>query len=285
MKTISFIQPWASLVAIGAKCIETRSWTTPYRGPLAIHASAKYPAEDKTLARSPLFAETLQAGGYDDPTALPLGCVIAVAELSACKRIRGIPDYDRLPDEPELSFGDYRAGRYMWKLVNVKRLPEPVPAKGMLGLWDWPVEKLRTWIWIEIDHQGGDPTLKRRILDSAIINHFLYGHGHIFFCSPESLIEAGDKTARLAGPGAENAGLVRATFAQIMDRFMKYNPRDWRMLLAPLGLSDIELTDLENQIEEGGAGAGGLQIVDRFTIHDKGTRGGAGGLTFGGGAS
>jgi hypothetical protein len=36
-------QPWASLVALGVKSIETRSWSTQYRGPLAIHASTKRP--------------------------------------------------------------------------------------------------------------------------------------------------------------------------------------------------------------------------------------------------
>ena len=38
IKAITLLQPYAALVAIGAKTIETRSWYTPYRGPLAIHA-------------------------------------------------------------------------------------------------------------------------------------------------------------------------------------------------------------------------------------------------------
>jgi activating signal cointegrator 1 len=36
-------QPWASLVALGVKTIETRSWSTKYRGPIAIHAAARRP--------------------------------------------------------------------------------------------------------------------------------------------------------------------------------------------------------------------------------------------------
>lgn len=39
MKAITLTQPWATLVAIGAKKIETRSWATGYRGRLAIHAA------------------------------------------------------------------------------------------------------------------------------------------------------------------------------------------------------------------------------------------------------
>jgi activating signal cointegrator 1 len=39
MKVLTLHQPWASLVALGVKTIETRSWSTKYRGPLAIHAA------------------------------------------------------------------------------------------------------------------------------------------------------------------------------------------------------------------------------------------------------
>ena len=39
MKAISLWQPWASLVATGAKTYETRSWPTKYRGPLVICAA------------------------------------------------------------------------------------------------------------------------------------------------------------------------------------------------------------------------------------------------------
>lgn len=38
MKALTIYQPWATLIAIGAKHIETRSWSTKYRGPLAVHA-------------------------------------------------------------------------------------------------------------------------------------------------------------------------------------------------------------------------------------------------------
>lgn len=37
-RALTLHQPWAQLVALGVKTIETRSWSTSYRGPLAIHA-------------------------------------------------------------------------------------------------------------------------------------------------------------------------------------------------------------------------------------------------------
>jgi hypothetical protein len=39
MKALSLLQPLALLVVIRAKKIETRLWSTPYRGPLLKHAS------------------------------------------------------------------------------------------------------------------------------------------------------------------------------------------------------------------------------------------------------
>jgi hypothetical protein len=43
MKAITLWQPWASFVGLGVKTIETRSWSTRYRGPLAIHAGSRRP--------------------------------------------------------------------------------------------------------------------------------------------------------------------------------------------------------------------------------------------------
>src|SRR3972149_12240119 len=49
MKAISLWQPWASLIAVGAKKYETRSWDTPYRGPLVICASKGGIPKDERL--------------------------------------------------------------------------------------------------------------------------------------------------------------------------------------------------------------------------------------------
>ena len=61
MKAITLRQPWASLVALGVKAIETRSWSTRYRGPLAIHAAARQPIERGE--DGPLSCGTV--GGFD----------------------------------------------------------------------------------------------------------------------------------------------------------------------------------------------------------------------------
>src|SRR6202030_3531482 len=88
MKTLTLTQPWATLVALGAKRIETRSWRTSYRGPLAIHAAKRMPKAAISLCWDTPFRAALEAGGYGpgggtatNPFGLPLGAVIAVTVL------------------------------------------------------------------------------------------------------------------------------------------------------------------------------------------------------------
>jgi hypothetical protein len=38
VKALTIFQPFAAMIATGAKFVENRSWETRYRGPLAIHA-------------------------------------------------------------------------------------------------------------------------------------------------------------------------------------------------------------------------------------------------------
>lgn len=43
MKCLTLHQPYATLLGLSVKRIETRSWSTRYRGPLAIHAGKRKP--------------------------------------------------------------------------------------------------------------------------------------------------------------------------------------------------------------------------------------------------
>jgi len=136
VKALSLTQPWASLVATGAKKIETRSWRTDYRGPLAIHASAEFPREARLLCFTEPFYSALKKANLNanhrPEKVLSLGAIVAVCELADVQVITAA----NVPGEPEGSFGEYRPGRFMWVLENVRRLPRPIPAKGSLGLWE-----------------------------------------------------------------------------------------------------------------------------------------------------
>lgn len=143
MRCITLMQPWATLVALGAKKIETRSWRTPYRGPLAIHAAKSFPKWAREICLEPDFAVEL------GPDTLPLGTIVATCRLVACiptrelqeNRVIQVDPVARCPDfyldETERRFGDYAPGRWAWLLADVEPEPAPVPAKGALGLWEW----------------------------------------------------------------------------------------------------------------------------------------------------
>ena len=140
MKALTLTQPWATLVALQAKRIETRSWHTSYRGPLAIHAAKRMPGSASSLCWEEPFRTTLQAGSYkpennttNNPFGLPLGAVIAVTILTDIQPIT----LENQPPEPEHSFGDYTPGRFAWTFQNIYRLPDPIPTNGTLGLWEW----------------------------------------------------------------------------------------------------------------------------------------------------
>ena len=142
MKCLSLWQPWASLVAIGAKRIETRGWSTSYRGPLAIHAAQKWTRAQAELVQSEPFYTALKPLRIQAPsefshtknlTAVPLGVIIAVCTLVDCVVIR--PGHERVA-EPEQIFGDFRAGRFMWMLADVQQLQQPIPYPGRQSLFD-----------------------------------------------------------------------------------------------------------------------------------------------------
>ena len=142
MKAITLWQPWASLIACGAKKIETRSWATKYRGPLAIHAAKNYNTPKcawqepfKTgLAKAGMFTE--YPGGKLGFSLRHNGCVIAIADLVDCIEMTRM-DIVTMVSEQEFEFGNYEPGRFMWLMENVRPI-EPVPAKGMQRLWEWP---------------------------------------------------------------------------------------------------------------------------------------------------
>jgi hypothetical protein len=147
MKAITLTQPWATLVAIGAKRIETRSWRTDYRGPLAIHAAKGATTDVIRLAFGEPFKSVLNVAGYKLFSSCPRGALVATCQLVDCVRITNKREiygyiismgYNVVipPDHPECDFGDYTPGRFAWLLSDVQELPKPVPARGALGLWE-----------------------------------------------------------------------------------------------------------------------------------------------------
>lgn len=95
MKLLSLWEPWATLMALGAKKIETRSWSTSYRGWLAIQAAKCWNADCQRWVCEDIFVEALEphygAGHAHDglwldemKRSLPRGHIVAVVNLIDC---------------------------------------------------------------------------------------------------------------------------------------------------------------------------------------------------------
>jgi hypothetical protein len=149
MKAITIWQPWASLIMMGAKQFETRSWETKHRGPLAIHAGASRHTVDLIYSH-PIIRTHYQANQMLDERILPFSAVLGIALLVECfevqpgvwgemtrmKTIRNPPKENWLRED-ERHLGDFTPGRFAWELRVIEIFRSPIPARGSQGLWNW----------------------------------------------------------------------------------------------------------------------------------------------------
>lgn len=114
-KALTVRQPYADLIASGAKTIEVRSKPTQYRGELMITASA---AKGKKNSKNH-------------------GCTIAKVNLVGCKPLSELTEDEWektcLPQEVKDRVKATKKG-YGWLLDNPRRVIE-FPVKGQLGIW------------------------------------------------------------------------------------------------------------------------------------------------------
>lgn len=142
MRALTILQPWASLIAIGAKPDETRGFAIKYRGPLLIHAGKNRKIAELEFRDSPAPFSSYLTG----PDDLPYGAIVAVAELwdcmvgmtlfeTYCKQIQDSENpEERTRIAHNIEFGNFGIGRYAWRLRNVTKI-DPIPCNGSQGLW------------------------------------------------------------------------------------------------------------------------------------------------------
>ncbi|MHA6532361.1 ASCH domain-containing protein [Paenibacillus sp. BAC0078] len=135
MRCLTIRQPWATLIALGEKQFETRSWRTAYRGELAIHAGKGI---DKSVCRQEPYKSVLARHGFTADN-LPAGAIIATCRLTGCHEVTSENAVEGWPGGNEYIFGDYAEGRFAWKLEGAALLANPIPAKGRLSFWEHPV--------------------------------------------------------------------------------------------------------------------------------------------------
>ncbi len=102
-KALSLKQPWANLVASGKKTIETRKWSTKYRGDLVICSSK-------------------------NPKIEPAGFALCIVELYD---IRMMTRHDAKDACVEVY-----PNAQSWFLRNLRKIDPPISVKGSLGIFN-----------------------------------------------------------------------------------------------------------------------------------------------------
>ena len=129
MKVLSLTEPYATLIKIGKKKIETRSWKTSYRGNLYIHASStKIPKEYKNNT------ELMSLVNVNN---LNYGHIICSCDLVDCIEMTNEFIEKVKKNSAEYISGIYAKGRYAWILENVEIIKKPIEVKGHLGIWNF----------------------------------------------------------------------------------------------------------------------------------------------------
>lgn len=138
MKVLTLTQPWATLMALGIKTIETRSWKTNYRGTFAIHAAKGFPRWAQDLAKNDFYSElALHLGDSRDMAKdLPRGEILCTVNLVDCISTNDVRFIDQVVGTGEFDYGDYSQDRYAFVTDDLKLIEPPVPARGALSFWN-----------------------------------------------------------------------------------------------------------------------------------------------------
>ena len=154
MRALSLYQPWASLIALGLKKVETRSWGTAYRGDVAVHAAKRWTRAERAFAEALSEFSEFEALREADPGNV-LGAVVCVARLAGC--VRMTDGWIERQGVWEKMVGGFAPGRWGWILEDVRPLAAPVPMRGRQGLWTLSDDEVAG-----LEAAGGEPAAARQ---------------------------------------------------------------------------------------------------------------------------
>jgi len=159
MRALTLWQPWASLIASGAKTIETRSWRPPEKvigTRIAIHASTRpwrRSVGNRTLNPIATFHGLVLGKRWQSRElstnfsevgrrfdALPGGVVLGTVFLDRAVCVEhndGAVAWCGTEASEIDPFGDFGAGRWLWHLRDFEAFNPPIRASGSHRFWEW----------------------------------------------------------------------------------------------------------------------------------------------------
>jgi hypothetical protein len=128
MIALSVRQPWAEAIVLGLKTIEVRTWVPfsirlPRR--IAIHAG-------KAVPRSwpPSVDAAMKRVGDR------YGCIVGVATLIDVRRFADRTDFENAASQHLNPLAWWQPGLCAWQFGQAMRFEEPIPCRGMQGLFE-----------------------------------------------------------------------------------------------------------------------------------------------------
>lgn len=150
MKALSAKQPWATLIVEGIKDIENRTWKCPekYIGQrVLIHAGARPFGNLKpdscishilTESQCDYIWQRKDSQGLVWLDTYQFGAIIGSVQIVDC--VGWINNHSSIWAEKSVIHRSRELSKpiYNWVFANPIKFPEPIPAKGKLGFWDFP---------------------------------------------------------------------------------------------------------------------------------------------------
>lgn len=127
LKALTIKQPWASLIMLGYKGFEFRSWRTNYRGKLLIHAGQGI--DKQAMLRLEKYL----------PRELPMGKILGKVTLVDCIKCDENFKEKCLKENKDVYAKSTFVEKFAWQLENVEVFDEPIEAKGHLSLWEFEI--------------------------------------------------------------------------------------------------------------------------------------------------
>lgn len=134
-------QPWASLLVMGIKCVEGRSWSTSHRGQLWIHSGAKRPKPAEIQDAEAFYSSTYASEGLAVafPASYPTGVVLGVVDLVDVVAADEFEDSGATAALPTSVMLESDAP-WRWCCERPRRLTSPPASRGAQGVWELPRE-------------------------------------------------------------------------------------------------------------------------------------------------
>ncbi|KAI4372560.1 hypothetical protein MLD38_010775 [Melastoma candidum] len=128
-------QPWASLLVHGIKRVEGRSWPSPVRGRLWIHAAGKVPDAETIEAMEDFYREIYSVDGVTDlkfPHHYPVSRLLGCVDVVGCVRREELASWEAVTEGVRLE----AQTDFCWLCERPQRLVIPFEMRGFQGVYN-----------------------------------------------------------------------------------------------------------------------------------------------------